>query len=179
VNATQIRNRVAVILLGFVVTAVTYLLFRRLPEPGLSGTYMTANLVVFALLIGGIVVTRLSSHSYWYEVVTEFFLSFAASSVAVFAYLTTDLFTVGLLVAAVFVGGVVSEGIAGTAGVLRGYQFVGFLLVVTFSFVVLYVAASIVDSGNPTLLPPLVIYTVVFAAVVYGLREEVKSFQSP
>ena len=178
-NATQIRNRVAVILLGFVTTTVTYLLFRRLPELKFSGAYMTANLVVFALLVGGIVMTRCSSHSYWYEVVTEFFLSFAASSVAVFAYFTTDLFTVGLLVAAVVVGGMVSEGIGGTLGVLRSYQFVGFLLTVAFSFVVVYMLASIIDSGNPTLLPPLVVYTVVFTAVVYGLREEAKSFQSP
>lgn len=178
-NTTQIRNRVAVILLGFVATAVTYLLLRRLPELRLPGTYMTANLVVFALLIGGIVMTRLWSNSYWYEVVTEFFISFAASSVAVFAYLTTDLFTVGLLVAAVVVGGVLSVGIAETASIPRGYQFVGFLLTFAFSFVVVYVVASIVNSGNPTLLPPLVIYTVVFAAVVYGLREEANSFQSP
>lgn len=178
-NTTQIRNRLAVLLLGVVASVVTYLLLQRVPDIGLAGQYLQANFIVFFVFIGAVLVTRLTAQSYWYEVVAEFFLSFAITSTAVFIFFITDPLLIGLLLAAAVVGGVLTEGIFRLYGPARCYQFVSLLLAIIFSFVVVYIAASILYSGNITLLPPLAVYTIIFVMVGYGLREESLSLQSP
>jgi hypothetical protein len=173
-DATQARNHALVVALGVMATGVTYLLFQRLPDLIISGTYLRVNLGIIFMLLGSTLVTWVFSQEYWYEITAEFLLIYAATSVVTFTVLEFSVTPALAFVVIGGVGGLVSWGLGSWMSPVLSYLFTALLLTLSFAFVVVYLSASAVKSGNLNIVPPFLIFTSIFAVSAYGLQQEIR-----
>lgn len=174
-DATQARNHALVVALGVMATGVTYLLFQRLPELVISGTYLRVNLGIVFMLLGSTLATWALAQEYWYEIAAEFLLVYAATSVAAFAVLEFSVVPVLVFIGVGVVGGLASWWLGSRVQPVLSYLLTTLLLTLSFAFVIVYLSASVLESGNLNLVPPFLIFTSIFAVTAYGLQQEIRA----
>ncbi|MFB6102737.1 MAG: hypothetical protein ABEJ73_09240 [Haloplanus sp.] len=171
-NSTAIRNILVVILLGIVATGITYFLFGQLPKQLLAGVYLRMNFAVLGLLLGGVATGVVASREYWFELTGVFLLAFAGAGLLLFASTGVDGPILGLFVGLAVVGAAITWALVQYVSRTVGYRFVALLLTLAFTFVLVYVGASIAELGDPSLLPPVLIYLAIFLVTANSLKKE-------
>jgi hypothetical protein len=175
VDTTQIRNRLFIQLVGFTPTVMTYLSFRQYKSVGFTREYIILNILTFYLLIGGVLVIRLSTKSHRFEVISEFFLAFCLSISVVFFYHVTDPVLAGLAFVAIGVGMGVTESFSRAFGKGAASFVVGFKASFVFVSLFIYIPNKLFSTGDFLLAPPLVVYTIIFAVLTNGLLTVIRN----
>jgi hypothetical protein len=174
-DTTQARNHALIVVLGVMATGVTYLLFQQLPELVIPGMYLRVNIGIIFLLLGSTLATWELSQGYWYEIAAEFLLVYATTSIAVFVALEFSVIPALGFASIGLVSGALTWWLGDRIQPVLSYLFTMLLLSSAFSFVIIYLSAAVIESGNLNLLPPFLIFTSIFAVTTYGLRQEIRA----
>lgn len=172
-NLVKIRNRGFLILLSIIGAGITYFVFEDMPEISISSNYIFINVAVIFLLFGSVAATRFHAGDYWYEIIAEFLVVYFFSCVAIFAIIGLNFENIILFLPIAILGAVLSEGIFRYVSPILVYRFIGLLLAISFSFVLIYTFANVFITGTFSLLPPILVFIGVYGAIAYGLNQEV------